>query len=96
MEEEVPVHIPRIPGVDLRCKSLPCGSFDWYGANGTAFKTTAQCNFASWLQDMRAYPVIGPGMLRSMERARIAAAVPVDGVRDSYDGQMFCSAVSAG
>lgn len=73
-----------------------CCGFDRYTANGRAFKTATHWLFASWLQAVLADPIIGPGMLRSMERARNAAAVAVNGVHDWYDGQTFCAAVSAG
>lgn len=71
-------------------------AFPRFRGNGTAVKTTTYWLLASWLQNMLANPVIGPGMVRSMSRARSAATEPVAGVRDWYDGAIFRSAVSAG
>lgn len=67
-----------------------------YKRNGAPARTVKYWSLTAWLTAMLADPQLGPGMVEALAKARQAAAEPVTGVRDWYDGSNFRTAVANG
>lgn len=66
------------------------------GPDGRPVKVVVYWPLTPWLRAMLADPVMGPGLVEAMARARAAAESPRDGVHDWWDGEIFRTAVAKG
>lgn len=72
-----------------------CGAATYKG-NGASARTVNYWSMTTWITAMLADPQLGPAMVDNIAKAGQAAAEPMTGVRDWYNGSNFRTAVANG